>query len=111
MAGFPTAGGLAGYFNVGIRNITNIIHAKNNALLLLSIPGSERLLYAKTITNSAKGCPEFNAVEECWRQGKYDLLVSRHYPKFHNLRKTIAKYYRTKRFHLNITKHLLRNMR
>ena len=45
-----------------------------------------------------KGSPEFNAVEECWRQGKDDLLVSKHYPKFHNLRKTIAKYYRTKRF-------------
>ena len=58
-----------------------------------------------------KGSPEFNAVEECWRQGKDDLLVSRYYPKFHNLRNTIAKYYRTKRFHLNITKHLLRNMR
>ena len=58
-----------------------------------------------------KGSPEFNAVEECWRQGKDDLLVSKHYPKFHNLRKTIAKYYRTKRFHLNIAKHLLRNMR
>ena len=58
-----------------------------------------------------KGSPEFNAVEECWRQGKDDLLVSKHYPKFHNLRNTIAKYYRTKRFHLDITKHLLRNMR
>ena len=22
-----------------------------------------------------KGSPEFNAFEECWRQGKYDLLV------------------------------------
>jgi len=58
-----------------------------------------------------KGSPDFNAVEECWRQGKDDLLVSKHYPKFHNLRNTIAKYYRTKRFHLDITKHLLRNMR
>jgi hypothetical protein len=29
-----------------------------------------------------KGSPEFNAVEECRRQGKYDLLVSKYYPKF-----------------------------
>ena len=33
-----------------------------------------------------KGSPEFNAVEECWRQGKHDLLVSRYYPKFKNLK-------------------------
>ena len=26
-----------------------------------------------------KGSPEFNAIEECWRQGKYDLLVSKYY--------------------------------
>jgi transposase len=55
-----------------------------------------------------KGSPEFNAVEECWREGKDDLLVSRYYPKFQNLKKTIAEYYRTKRFRLNITNYLLR---
>jgi transposase len=57
-----------------------------------------------------KGSPEFNAVEECWKQGKDDLLVSRYYPKFHNLKKSITKYYRTKRFSLDITKYLLRNV-
>jgi transposase len=25
------------------------------------------------------GSPDYNAVEECWRQGKDDLLVSRYY--------------------------------
>ena len=55
-----------------------------------------------------KGSPEFNAVEECWREGKDDLLVSRYYPKFQNLKKTIAEYYRTKHFRLNITNYLLR---
>jgi transposase len=55
-----------------------------------------------------KGSPEFNAVEECWRKGKDDLLVSRYYPKFQNLKKTIAEYYRTKRFRLDITNYLLR---
>jgi transposase len=56
-----------------------------------------------------KGSPEFNAVEECWRQGKDDLLVSKYYPKFPNLEGAIANYYRTKRFKLDIIKYLLRN--
>ena len=56
-----------------------------------------------------KGSPDYNAVEECWRQGKDDLLVSKYYPKFHNLKCAIANYYRTKRFKLEITKYLLRN--
>ena len=43
-----------------------------------------------------KGSPEFNAVEECWRQGKYDLLVSKYYPKFIDLKLSIAIYYRTR---------------
>jgi transposase len=55
------------------------------------------------------GSPDYNAVEECWRQGKDDLLVSRYYPKFPNLKSAIANYYRTKRFKLDITKYLLRN--
>jgi transposase len=57
-----------------------------------------------------KGSPEFNAVEECWRQGKDDLLVSRYYPKFQNLKKSIAKYFRIKRFNLDIIEYLLRNV-
>ena len=28
-----------------------------------------------------KGSPDYNAVEECWRQGKEDLLISKYYPK------------------------------
>jgi transposase len=55
-----------------------------------------------------KGLPGYNAVEECWRQGK-DLLVSKYYPKFPNLKSAIANYYRTKRFKLDITKYLFRN--
>jgi transposase len=55
-----------------------------------------------------KGSPEFNAVEECWRQGKYDLLVSKYYPGFDDLKSSIAKYYRTMHFNLDIVKYLLR---
>jgi transposase len=38
-----------------------------------------------------KGSPEFNAVEECWRQEKDDLLVSKYYPRFLHLRNAITK--------------------
>ena len=55
-----------------------------------------------------KGSPEFNAVEECWRQGKYDLLVSKYYQRFTDLKSTISRYYRTRRFNLDVVKYLLR---
>jgi len=55
-----------------------------------------------------KGSSEFNAIEECWRQGKYDLLVSKYYPKFEYFRQVIANYYRTRCFKLNIVKYLSR---
>ena len=55
-----------------------------------------------------KGSPEFNAVEEYWRQGKYDLLVSKYYPKFTDLKSRISKYYRIRRFNLDVVKYLLR---
>ena len=57
-----------------------------------------------------KGSSEFNAIEECWRQGKYDLPVSKYYPKFANFRDTIANYYRTRRFKLDIVKYLSRSV-
>ena len=56
-----------------------------------------------------KGSPEFSAVEECWKQGKDDLLVSKYYPSFTNLKTAaITDYYGTKRFKLNIAKYLVR---
>ena len=55
-----------------------------------------------------KGSPGL-ALLKCWRKGKDDLLVSRYYPKFQNLKKAIAGYYRTKRFRLDITNYLLRS--
>jgi putative transposase len=56
-----------------------------------------------------KGSPQFNVVEECWRQGKHDLLVSKYYSQFTDLISTISRYYRTRRFNLNIVKYLLRD--
>ena len=54
------------------------------------------------------GSPEYNAVEECWRQGKYTLL-SEHHPNFQSLKQVISNYYRTRRFTLDIKKYLLRS--
>jgi transposase len=54
------------------------------------------------------GSPEFNAVEECWRQGKYHIL-STYYPLFDYLKEVITNYYRTTRFNLNIVKYLMRS--
>ncbi len=56
-----------------------------------------------------KSSPQSNAVEECWRQGQYDLLVSKYYSRFTDLKSTIFRYYRTRRFNLDIAKFLLRN--
>ncbi|GBC73880.1 hypothetical protein HRbin04_01287 [archaeon HR04] len=52
--------------------------------------------------------PEFNAVEECWRQGEKDLFYCRLHKGFKDMRKSISKYYRTKRFNLNIVRYLTR---
>ena len=54
------------------------------------------------------GAPEFNAVEECWRQGKYHIL-SAYYPLFDVLKSTISDYYRTTKFNLDIVKYLMRS--
>jgi transposase len=54
------------------------------------------------------GSPEFNAVEECWRQGKYHIL-SAYYPLFDVLKSTISYYYRTIKFNLDIVKYLMRS--
>ena len=61
-----------------------------------------------TVKYLPRGSSEFSAVEECWRQGKDTLLVSKYYPRFTNLKAAITNYYRTKRFNLNIVKYLMR---
>ena len=55
------------------------------------------------------GSPEFNAVEECWRQGKYNIL-SCYYPTFDSLKDAISRYYRTRRFNLDIIKYITRRI-
>ena len=55
-----------------------------------------------------KGSPQFNAVEEAWKQGKYDLLVSQYQPSLNNLKSRISKHCRTARFNLDIIKYMQR---
>ena len=59
-----------------------------------------------TVEYLPKGLPEFSAVEECWKQGKDYLLVSKYYPRFTNLKAAITDW--TKRFKLDIAKYLMR---
>jgi transposase len=54
------------------------------------------------------GSPEFNAVEECWRQGKYNIL-SCYYPTFNSLKRSIFSYYHTQIFTLDVVKYLVRS--
>ena len=54
------------------------------------------------------GSPEFNAAEECWRQGKRSIL-SRCCSGFSRLKQTISNFYRTRRFNLDIKKYLFRS--
>ena len=53
--------------------------------------------------------PEFNVMEECWRQTENDLLTSNHYSSFPNLKRAMTTYLRTRRFKLNMHKFLLTN--
>lgn len=54
-----------------------------------------------------RGWPELNPVEECWKQGKNDDALGRaFYPQFTEFTSAVTKYYRTKRFHLNLYNYL-----
>lgn len=52
------------------------------------------------------GSPESNPVEECWHQGKDFVLGSKLPESFEELKTQTRKYYRTKRFKLNLYEYL-----
>ncbi len=52
------------------------------------------------------GFPEANPVEECWRQGKDTVLGSILPQSLEDLKRQTTKYYRTKRFKLDLFKYL-----
>ena len=52
--------------------------------------------------------PEFNAMEECWRQGEKDLSALPVFPmSLDELKRFLARYYRTRRFGLDMRSFLL----
>ena len=52
-----------------------------------------------------KGSPYLNAVKECWRRGKKQvLLVSEYYRAFADMCNAVITYYRIVRFKLDILK-------
>ena len=53
--------------------------------------------------------PEFMVMEEIWNISKRDLFVLKYYSSFTDLKNKISRYFRTKRFHLDMRKYLLRN--
>jgi len=50
--------------------------------------------------------PEFMPLEEAWHVSKDDLLVLASYSSFEEFRERIGEYFRTRRFHLDITNYL-----
>jgi len=52
------------------------------------------------------GFPEANPVEECWNQGKDDVVGSKFFDSFEEFEKAVITYYRTKRFNLDLYKYL-----
>ena len=52
------------------------------------------------------GFPESNPMEECWNQGKDNVLGSTFYDSFLDFKKAITAYYRTRRFKLDLYKYL-----
>ena len=54
------------------------------------------------------GLPLLSAVEECWRQGKCNILL-RYYSGFSRLKQIISSFYPTRRFNLDIKKCLFRS--
>ena len=55
--------------------------------------------------------PEFMVMEEIWNMAKRDLLVLKYYSSFTDLKNKTSKYFRTKRFNLNMRNYLLREVR
>ncbi len=54
--------------------------------------------------------PEFMILEEVWNIAKRELLVLKYYTSFTDFRENISRYFRTKRFGLNVRNYLLRDV-
>ncbi|MGB8934571.1 MAG: hypothetical protein WCC17_05645, partial [Candidatus Nitrosopolaris sp.] len=76
----------------GIRPIVTVTgsHQRTCVFGTITIDGKQ-IFRQYDVFNQPKGSSDYNAVEECWRQGKDDLLVSKYYPKFLNLKKRYSQ--------------------
>jgi transposase len=54
--------------------------------------------------------PEFMVMEEVWNIAKRDLFILRYYSSFADLKNKISRYFRTKRFNLDMRNYLLRDV-
>ena len=54
--------------------------------------------------------PEFMVMEQIWNISKGDLLVLQYYSSFADLKDKISRYFRTKRFNLDMRNYLLRDV-
>jgi hypothetical protein len=54
--------------------------------------------------------PEFMVMEEIWNIAKQDLLIMKQYSSFEDFKKKISRYFRIKRFGLNMRNYLLRDV-
>ena len=81
------------------------------------------MLFYKGLSGTKQRCPnphisstnsvspaEFMILEEVWNIAKRDLLVLKYYPSFEDFKKNISRYFRTKRFNMNMRNYLLREV-
>ena len=54
--------------------------------------------------------PEFMMVEEIWNIAKRELLVLKYYSSFEDFKEKVSRYFRTRRFGLNMRNYLLRTV-
>ena len=54
--------------------------------------------------------PEFMVMEEIWNIAKQDLLIMKQYSSFEDFKKKISRYFRIKRFGLDMRNYLLRDV-
>ena len=54
--------------------------------------------------------PEFMVMEEVWNIAKQDLLVLKYYSSFADLKEKISRYFRTKRFGLDMRNYLFQDI-
>jgi hypothetical protein len=54
--------------------------------------------------------PEFMVLEECWNISRSNLLVLTYYSSFKEFTKSIAEYFRTRHFNLNMRSYLVGSM-